>query len=414
MRKLSLEEWEKKYVAGEIKRFDQKYVMFARPQWDDKIKSLMRWVTERSASKPKAGYTLQDQALRIASRTGTQMHLFEADRPNPSAVARDLAKVLTPERMARNIMVSLPPADEKLEITDPVKLTRDVKNAAIYFGADAVGICKLDPRWVYSRSYGLGDGEYNPQEIPEEFTHAIVMAYYEEYTMLRYSPTYIADAETSLGYSRMAITNAYVAKFIKMLGHQAMSCSTNDVAITIPMAMQAGIGDIGRHGMLIAPRLGAGIRLSKVLTNLPLIPDTPIDFGVTEFCDACKVCAEKCPSQAISHDDRTAEARNESNAPGGMKWPVDAECCIGQWARQGKPCTICISICPFTKPDTALHRFARRLVDNVRWADPFYVKMDKLLGYEKHWDPEDFWDRWEPQPSKGPRVKIRKRPLELR
>ena len=151
MRKLSLEEWEKKYVAGQIKRFDQKYVMFARPQWDDKIKELMRWVTERSASKPKAGYTLQDQALRIASRTGTQMHLFEADRPNPSAVARDLAKVLTPERMARNIMVSLPPADEKLEITDPVKLTRDVKNAAIYFGADAVGICKLDPRWVYSR-----------------------------------------------------------------------------------------------------------------------------------------------------------------------------------------------------------------------------------------------------------------------
>jgi len=409
MRRLTLEEWERKYVAAPIERFDQKYVMFSRPIWDETIKELMRWATERSPSRQKPGYTLQDQALRIAARTGTMMYLFESDRPNPSRIARDLAEVLTPERLARNVRVSLPPADEKLEINDRAKLTRDVKNAAIYFGADAVGICKLDPRWVYSHSYGLGDGEHNPQEVPEEFTHAIVMAYYEEYAMLRYSPTYIADAETSLGYSRMAITNAYVAKFIKVLGHKAMSCSTNDVAITIPMAMQAGIGDIGRHGMVIAPRLGAGIRLSKVLTSLPLIPDAPIDFGVTEFCETCKVCAERCPSQAIPRGERTAEARNLSNAPGGLKWPVDAEKCIRQWARQGKPCTICISVCPFTKPDTAFHRLVRWLVDHVRGADHLYTKMDKLLGYEKLRDPADFWDAWEPQPNTRPRVKIRKR-----
>jgi reductive dehalogenase len=409
MKNLTLEEWERKYVAVPIERFDQKYVMFSRPLWDESIKDLMRWATERSPSKEKPGYTLQDQALRIATRTGTMMHLLESDRPNPSKIARDLAEVLTPERLARNVRVSLPPADEKLEITDRGKLTRDVKNAAIYFGADAVGICRLDPRWVYSHSYGLGDGEYNPQEIPEEFQYAIVMAYYEEYAMLRYSPTYIADAETSLGYSRMAITNAYMAKFIKVLGHKAMSCSTNDVAITIPMAMHAGLGDIGRHGMVIAPRLGAGIRLSKVLTSLPLEPDGPIDFGVTEFCETCKVCAERCPSQAIPHGKRTAEAHNLSNAPGGLKWPVDAEKCIRQWARQSKPCTICISVCPFTKPDTPFHRLARWLVDHVRWADPFYTKMDKMLGYEKHWDPAGFWDAWEPQPNRRPRVKIRKR-----
>ena len=65
MKKLTLDTWEQKYVAGEIRRFDQKYTMFARPQWDDKIKELMRWVMERSPSKPKAGYTLQDLSRRL-------------------------------------------------------------------------------------------------------------------------------------------------------------------------------------------------------------------------------------------------------------------------------------------------------------------------------------------------------------
>jgi len=155
MRKLTLEEWEKKYVPGPVERFDQKCTMFSRPLWDQEIKELARWVTDRTPGKPKPGYTLQDQALRIASRTGTMMQFFEADRPNPSAVAREISAILTPERLAKNMMVSLPPAGEKLETSDRARLTRDLKKAATYFGADIVGVCKLDRRWVYSHSYSI-------------------------------------------------------------------------------------------------------------------------------------------------------------------------------------------------------------------------------------------------------------------
>ncbi len=406
MRKLSLEEWEKKYIVGSIEKFDQKYTMFSRPLWDPKIKDLLRWVLKRSASKGNPGNTLQDQALRIGSRVGVMMHMFENDRPNPSAIAREIGAIATPERVARNTMVSLPPEGEKLEITDSTKLTRDIKNAAIYYGADIVGICKLDRRWVYSHSFDLGSGEYNPQELPEAFQFAIVMGFGEDYNMLRYYPTYIADAETSLGYSRMAITNAYIAKFIKTLGYKAMSCSTNDVALTVPMAMQAGLGDLGRLGQLVTPEYGPAVRISKVLTELPLIPDNPIDFGVTEFCSACEICADKCPGQAILHGERITEARNESNVAGALKWPIDAEKCIGHWARIGKPCTICLSVCPFTKPDNWFHQMAKWLVDHVRWADPLYIRLDKLLGYGKSYPAEDFWDKWQPQPNREGRVRI--------
>ena len=409
MRKLTLDEWEEENIIGAVERFgfDERYTMFSRPLWDERVRPLLNWVLERSASKQKAGSTLLDQALRIASRTGIMMHLFENDRPTPIAIAREIGAITTPERVARNIMVSLPPEDEKLYVADSKTLTRDIKNAAIYFGADMVGICKIDRRWIYSHSFDLGSGEYNPQELPEDFQYAVVMGYGEDYEMLRYAPTYIADTETSLGYSRMAITNAYMAKFIKVLGHKAISCSTNTVGITIPMAIAAGLGQLGRNGLLITPKFGPAVRISKVLTNLPLIPDTPIDFGVTEFCSACEICADKCPGQAILHGERNTERRNESTSPGVLKWPIDAERCMGQWSRIRKPCTICISVCPFNKPDNWFHRSVRWFVDYFRWADPFYVKMDKLLGYGKLLHPNNFWDTWKPQPSRTDRVKIK-------
>ncbi|MBW1775593.1 MAG: reductive dehalogenase [Deltaproteobacteria bacterium] len=408
MKKLTVEEWKRQNIIGPVERFDEKYTMFARPLWDEKVKPLLNWVLDRSKSKTKQGSTLRDQALRIGSRTGIMMHLFEDDRPNPIAIAREIGAIATPERVARNIMVSLPPEDEKWDVSDPATLTRDIKNAAIYYGADMVGICKLDRRWIYSHSFDLGSGEYNAQEIPEAFQYAIVMGFGEDHQMLRYAPTYIADAETSLGYSRMAITNAYVSKFIKVLGHKAMSCSTNTVGMTIPMAIEAGLGQLGRNGLLITREFGPAVRISKVLTSLPLIPDSPVDFGVTELCYSCKICSDKCPSKAILPGGRTTETRNESNAPGVLKWPIDAERCMGQWSRIRKPCTICISVCPFNKPNNWFHSMVKMFVDRFRWGDPFYIKMDKVMGYGKQADAKEFWDKWQPQPARTDRVKMKR------
>jgi len=56
---------------------------------------------------------------------------------------------------------------------------------------------------------------------------------------------------------------------------------------------------LGRNGLLITPQYGPRVRISKVLTDLPLVPDEPIEFGVTEYCEKCKRCAKYCPGQAI-------------------------------------------------------------------------------------------------------------------
>jgi reductive dehalogenase len=141
------------------------------------------------------------------------------------------------------------------------------------------------------------------------------------------------------------------------------------------------------------------MRLSKVITDLPLVADEPVDFGVIEFCESCKKCAKLCPSQAIISDTkRTTEVNNVSNATGELKWPVDAEKCRGYWGRMGKPCTTCISVCPFNKEMSGwFHKLVSWAVDHARWADPLYVKLDDWFGYGKAKKADDFWEEWHPR-----------------
>ena len=61
------------------------------------------------------------------------------------------------------------------------------------------------------------------------------------------------------------------------------------------VAVQAGIGWIGRNNLLISPQFGARVRLITVLTNMPLKADPPAGFG----CGDCYACLTSCPSQSI-------------------------------------------------------------------------------------------------------------------
>jgi len=161
--------------------------------------------------------------------------------------------------------------------------------------------------------------------------------------------------------------------------------------------MLAGLGDIGRNGILITPQFGPRVRLSKVLTDLPLVADAPVDFGVTEFCRACMKCAEMCPSQAISTGERTTEPNNVSNVAGELKWPIDAVKCRTHWARAGNACTTCVACCPYNKPDTLFHRAVLRFTDRARWANSLCVWADNRLGYGRPARAEGFWDEWQPR-----------------
>jgi reductive dehalogenase len=296
------------------------------------------------------------------------------------------------------------------EYFSPEKLSGIVKRAAEFYGADKAGIAKLDRKWVYSETEReMNGGEpkrkrivfedveepYEDDEklvIPEKVNRAVVLLFKHEYRFIKCSPDLPATAATNFGYAKMGFTAVSLAEFIRAMGYVAIPCM-NDTALSVPLAIDAGLGEFGRHGLLITPEFGSNIRIAKVLTDMPLKPDRPVELGIKRFCQVCKVCAEKCPSSSIPFDGPSWEGKSRCNNPGVYKWYSDLEKCLRFWIANGASCTNCVAYCPFTKPEGFLHDLARWCIKHIPALNRLWVWMDKLLGYEKKERAERVWNR---------------------
>lgn len=373
-------DFEAKYQARDPEIFHQKNEMFKRVRWDPKLKELGRSYYGMVSPRDKPGYLHEDIALRNA---GWYLEMAYA-----RGVITSNYGLFSWEDKIQG--VSELPKGLTFNAKDPTYNTLLVKKAAVLYGAVMVGICRLDRRWIYSKGFDLVKRTEYDIEIPDEYKYVINIAVAMDYDYYRYAPTFSTGGSIGLGYSKMAFTAGLLAQFLRQLGYRAIP-SGNDTAMSIPYAIQAGLGELGRNGFLITPKYGPRVRLCKIFTDLPLLCDNPMEFGVTAFCDTCKKCAKHCPGQAISAGSRTREPVNVSNAGGTRKWYVDAEKCFAFWAKNGCECGNCIRVCPFNKPDGLLHDISRWFIEKAPQLDPLYVWADDILGYGKQVDPKNFW-----------------------
>lgn len=370
-----------KHIIGPVNRFDQKCEMYKRARWDDSVKYMGDSLYGVIPPKEKEGHTLFDRAFQNA---GWYLEMAFAH----GIVIHGTDLYSWKKQPADNLRL---PKGLKQTVSDPVDMTRKIKGVAKWLGAALVGVCELDSRWVYSHYYNLASREYGPLETPEECRFAIALAVEEEYYAIKTSPLEPGSAATGLGYSHMAFVAGSLAHFIRDLGYTAIP-SGNDTALSIPIAIDAGLGELGRNGLLITKKYGPRVRLCKVITDLPLIPDRPIEFGVSDFCKVCKKCAEKCPGQAIQYGDQTTKALNVSNSAGVLKWPVDAEKCLGYWSRSSS-CTNCIRVCSFNKMEGWLHDKVRSFIKHTPWMNRIFLSLDSMLGYDRQLSAVEFWEK---------------------
>ena len=111
-----------------------------------------------------------------------------------------------------------------------------------------------------------------------------------------------------------------------------------------PVALAAGLGQLGKHGSLITPEHGSNVRLAVVLTDLPLQSDEPQSFGLDDFCGSCRICEENCPPHAISPHKQTVR--------GADKWYVNFDACVPYFA-ETHGCGI--HACPWSEPGRGPH-----------------------------------------------------------
>jgi reductive dehalogenase len=292
------------------------------------------------------GYSRYDLALYAASWT--------IDRHMPFA-AKWFPKPSTHDYIPIDI-VTRPPDN-----LPPTKLTKYIKRAGKFLGANSVGITKFDPHWLLSNSARVmgahgqvtkDDLKLNPTTLPEDVKYCIVFIIEMDKSGIQNAPNFLECASAGLGYSKMAALSASMAQFIRNLGYTALP-STNDTGLSIPLAIDAGLGAQGRNGILLTRKFGPRVRICKVFTNMPLIPDEP-DYQfidqINTFCKGCKKCAEACEAKAISFaDEPTTTPVCNSNNPGVKKWYADTNACYGIWVKHGTDCGNCIAVCPFSR-----------------------------------------------------------------
>ncbi len=321
------------FLVGQVERFDQRNIVFSRAFWDEEYKKLLRKAREkarRSQLEALEGRALVAGAIYVDATAGSLHPKYHGYFGH----LRNIGGLYSWDD---------PINPTKLPVSDPAQMSERIKKVARFYGADLVGICELDQRWVYSHYFDLQTGAYGELDLP--YKYAIVMGIRMDWKRLAQSPGFEASAATALGYSRMAEVAASLAKYIRALGYPAVP-SGNDTAQSIPLAIDAGLGELGRNGLLITPQFGPQQRICKVFTDLPLKPDQPIDFGIQRLCEGCNFCAHVCPARAIKFGERTTEPTSISNRTGILRWPVDVEKCYLFWQENGIDCANCVAVCP--------------------------------------------------------------------
>jgi reductive dehalogenase len=373
-------------VNERFNRLSQRLDIFNRSDWDDTVRSekvirfFRSYFTDLAEFKPAEGFRHRDFALRNASWyiADFTADLFETTQDRKEGFL-DFFTILRPG------------AKTKLVDTTPEENSRDVKRAAKYLGSDLVGICDYDERWVYTHNYSRQTHREKPMDLPTDLPHVVVIANSMDIDTIKTVPSALSGAAVGQGYSRDIIAVLSLAAYIQNLGYRAYA-SLNDTALSIPLAVQAGLGECGRHGMLITPEFGPRIRIAKIFTDLPLEADKPVSFGVREFCEKCRRCSSSCPPKAIPDGPPSDEPLCMSTLEGVKKWTVHPEKCFKFWAAQGTDCSICIRVCPFNKDfSKPLHRFGRRLAGTPLRS--LLIWLDEKLGYGKREKPGKWWTR---------------------
>ena len=245
-----------------------------------------------------------------------------------------------------------PRVDWSADEDDPADLTSFILHLARFYGAEDAGVTHLAPQHVYSH-IGRGTGTYG-EPVVLDHTFAVAFTVEMAFDMVSTAPTAPVVMESARQYVECARIAVPLAAAIRELGYSARAHIDGNYRVIAPLvARDAGLGEIGRMGLLMTPRLGPRVRVGVVTTDAPLLAASRrTDLAVIDFCTICKKCAACCPSQSIPWGDR-------EEIGGALRWRIDADSCFRYWNVIGTDCGRCMAVCPYSHPDTWMHNAVR-------------------------------------------------------
>lgn len=132
--------------------------------------------------------------------------------------------------------------------------------------------------------------------------------------------------------------------------HHFRACVDTAPILEREHAARAGLGWIGKHTLLIHPRLGSYFFLAAIITTLDLEPPSA-QSPITDHCGSCTRCIDACPTSAITPHSVDA-SRCISYLTIEHRSPINPALkpAIGDWLFG---CDVCQEVCPHNSPRSA-------------------------------------------------------------
>jgi epoxyqueuosine reductase len=148
----------------------------------------------------------------------------------------------------------------------------------------------LPPSTMDQLPFGISIGYHLSDAVLESIENQPTPLYFQHYQRVNILLDTIGLIVTStiqnFGYQALPIPASHIVDWKTQKSH----LSHKDVARI------AGLGWIGRNNLLVNEKFGSRIRLVTILTDLPLVTDSP----VSKDCGSCWACKSVCPVSAIS------------------------------------------------------------------------------------------------------------------
>ncbi len=209
----------------------------------------------------------------------------------------------------------------------------------------------------YARSLGVSKIGYTKVDRDMIFCdkgilyeNAIVFIIEMKKDAIETAPSKTAIKEIFRTYNELGIIVNKISDHLRKLGYNAMAGPAvgGDVSY-VPLAQKAGLGVIGKHGVLISDQdFGPSLRIAAVYTdieNLPFAKDNP-HMWVKDFCASCNKCVRKCPVNAIYQENIIVNGNPDTQTS------IDNTKCAVPFANN-YGCTVCIKECTFFNSDYA-------------------------------------------------------------
>lgn len=226
-------------------------------------------------------------------------------------------------------------------------LTSDIKRFCLRIGAKLIGIAKLKPL-----KEGLATA---PPDLMNPYSAAISLALpldMKAVSGMRGDPTPEYALNCREINARLNAMTETIVRHIEGLGYRALAVPASKKIVEggtegsishKAIAVMAGLGWQGKSLLLITPEYGPRVRLSSVLTDMPL----RFDFPIKNRCGKCTMCAEACPAGAIRNVNTEFHYSSREEA-------IDLDMCHKNTLKyMGVPgieytfCGQCIPVCPF-------------------------------------------------------------------